>query len=269
MLLRLLLIIVSALGLAAPAQAQSNYGDPGHHHQHPGLRAARRARAGLREEVGPMVKTIAVGSGQAMTMGEKGEADVLLVHSPARKSTWRTARAQRRLVMHNDFVIVGPAADPAKIKGHAKAADALKASPRRRHASSRAATTPARTAKKGLWKAAGIEPEGAWYSGPGRHGRRRLASPMTEGLYTLADRGTYLAMKKTSPAHPRRGGEELLNVYHVIEVNQANGRRSTRPAPRPSPTSWSRGDPGRIKTFGVEKFGAPLFVPTPARRSRL
>ena len=118
------------------------------------------------KESGFQVKTISVGSGQAMKMGEKGEADVLLVHSPDAEKKFMTDGfgVSRRLVMHNDFIIVGPAADPAKIKG-SKAADALK-----RIAQSgaifvsRGDNSGTHAKEKGLWKAAAINPEGQkWY----------------------------------------------------------------------------------------------------------
>jgi tungstate transport system substrate-binding protein len=219
------------------------------------------------KQSGYLVKTISVGSGQAMAMGEKGEADVLLVHSPAAEKKLVTDGfgVNRRLVMHNDFVIVGPAADPAKIKGSASTVDALKA------IGANGGTFVSRADKSGtnskelaLWKAAGINPEGQkWYQQTGLGMGATLNVTSEKGFYTLADRGTYLAMKKTLALDILVEGEKsLLNVYHVIEVNPAKWPKVNAAGAKAFADFMVSAETQKtIGTFGVEKFGSPLFFP--------
>ena len=178
------------------------------------------------KETGYFVKTIAVGSGQAMAMGEKGEADVLLVHSPEaeKKFMEKGAGSSRRLVMHNDFIIVGPATDPARVKGAKTSAEAFKKiSQAGALFLSRGDNSGTHAKEKGLWKAAGINPDGQkWYQQTGLGMGQTLNVAAEKKGYTLADRGTYLALKKTLGLEILvEGDAKLLNVYHVIEVNPA------------------------------------------------
>jgi len=219
------------------------------------------------KQTGYLVKTISVGSGQAMAMGEKGEADVLLVHSPAAEKKLVTDGfgVNRRLVMHNDFVIVGPAADPAKIKGSKSTVEALKA------IGANGGTFVSRADKSGtnskelaLWKAAGVNPEGQrWYQQTGLGMGATLNVVSEKGFYTLADRGTYLAMKKTLSLDILVEGEKsLLNVYHVIEINPAKWPKVNAAGAKAfADFMVSEGTQKTISTFGVEKFGSPLFFP--------
>ena len=219
------------------------------------------------KQTGYLVKTIAVGSGQAMAMGQKGEADVLLVHSPdAEKKFMEEGFGTRRLlVMHNDFVIVGPAADPAKIKGAKSTVDALKA------IGANGGTFISRGDKSGthskelaLWKAAGIAAEGQkWYQQTGLGMGQTLNVASEKGFYTLADRGTYLAMKKTLALDILVEGEKsLLNVYHVIEVSQAKWPKVNAAGAKAFADFMVAAETQKtIETFGVEKFGSPLFFP--------
>ncbi len=178
------------------------------------------------KQSGLMVKTIAVGSGQAMTMGRKGEADALLVHSPAAEEKFMAEGfgTTRRIVMHNDFVIVGPAADPAKIRGMKSAAEALKAIGAGGGTFlSRGDNSGTHSKEQALWKAAGVTAEGqTWYQQTGLGMGQTLNVASEKGFYTLADRGTYLAVRKNLALEILVEGEKnLLNVYHVIEVSQA------------------------------------------------
>ncbi len=219
------------------------------------------------KQSGLMVKTIAVGSGQAMTMGRKGEADVLLVHSPEAEAMFMAEGfgTARRLVMHNDFVVVGPVADPAKIKGLTSATDALKAIGARGGSFiSRGDNSGTHSREQGLWKAAGVVAEGqTWYQQSGLGMGQTLNIASEKGFYTLADRGTYLAMKKILALEILVAGDKsLLNVYHVIEVSQpkwpkvnATGAKAFADFLLASETQKTIGG------FGVEKFGAPLFFP--------
>ena len=219
------------------------------------------------KQSGFMVKTIAVGSGQAMTMGQKGEADVLLVHSPdAEKKFMEDGFGTRRLlVMHNDFIIVGPAADPAKIKGTQSSAEALK------KIGAGGGTFISRGDKSGthskelsLWKAVGVTPEGqAWYQQTGLGMGQTMNVASEKGFYTLADRGTYLALKKNLALDILvEGDKSLLNVYHVIEVNPAKWPKVNAAGAKAFADFMVSAETQKtIGTFGVEKFGSPLFFP--------
>ncbi len=219
------------------------------------------------KQTGLMVKTIAVGSGQAMTMGQKGEADVLLVHSPEAEVKFMADGfgTNRRLVMHNDFVIVGPAADPAKIRGMKSSAEALKAIGAGGGTFiSRGDNSGTHSKEKGLWKTAGVAADGQpWYQQTGLGMGATLNVASEKGFYTLADRGTYLAMKKTLALEILVEGEKsLLNVYHVIEGNQAKWPKVNAAGAKAFADFMVADETQKtIGGFGVEKFGAPLFFP--------
>jgi tungstate transport system substrate-binding protein len=219
------------------------------------------------KETGYFVKTIAVGSGQAMAMGEKGEADVLLVHSPdaEKKFMEKVAGINRRLVMHNDFVIVGPAADPARIKGVKTSAEAFK---KINQAGalflSRGDNSGTHAKEKGLWKGAALTPDGQkWYQQTGLGMGQTLNVAAEKKGYTLADRGTYLALKKGLGLEILvEGDARLLNVYHVIEVNPAKWPKVNAAGSKAfADFMVSKKVQDLIGKFGVEKFGAPLFFP--------
>ena len=178
------------------------------------------------KKTGYFVKTIAVGSGQAMAMGAKGEADVLLVHSPAAEKKFMAEGngVNRKLVMHNDFIIVGPPSDPAGIKGMKSAAEAFKKIAAKGAVfMSRGDNSGTNAKEKDLWKAAGINPEGQkWYQQTGLGMGQTLNVSAEKKAYTLADRGTYLSLKKNLGLDILVEGDKvLLNIYHVIEVNPA------------------------------------------------
>lgn len=219
------------------------------------------------KQTGYFVKTIAVGSGQAMTMGKKGEADLLLVHSPdaEKKFMAEGGGINRRLVMHNDFILLGPAADPAKIKGAKTSVDALKKiSSASALFLSRGDNSGTHAKEKALWKGAGINPEGQkWYQQTGLGMGQTLNVASEKKGYTLADRGTWLALKKNLGLELLvQGDASLLNIYHLIEVNPAKWPKvNTAGAKALSDFILSRKAQDMIRTFGVSKFGAPLFFP--------
>ncbi|MCX5858191.1 MAG: substrate-binding domain-containing protein, partial [Deltaproteobacteria bacterium] len=154
----------------------------------------------FQKKTGYFVKTIAVGSGQAMAMGQKGEADVLLVHSPDAEKKFMAAGygVQRRLVMHNDFIVVGPPADPATIKMSKSSVEAFKKIALSSSLfMSRGDNSGTHSKEKAIWKAAGINQEGQkWYQQTGLGMGQTLSVAAEKKAYTLADRGTYLALKK-------------------------------------------------------------------------
>ena len=146
------------------------------------------------KKTGYFVKTIAVGSGQAMTMGQKGEADVLLVHSPDAEKKFMAEGygVNRLIVMHNDFVVIGPPADPAAIKGAKSTPEAFKKIAAAGSLFlSRGDNSGTHAKEKGIWKAAGIKPEGQkWYQQTGLGMGQTLNVAAEKKGYTLADRGT-------------------------------------------------------------------------------
>jgi tungstate transport system substrate-binding protein len=216
-------------------------------------------------ESGYRVKTIAVGSGEAIEMGARGEADVVLAHSPAAEQALMAdgKGGERRTVMHNDFVLVGPAADPAHVRG-ATAAEALdRIAEERAPFVSRGDESGTHTFELGLWEDAGRTPEGDWYQESGQGMGATLQIANDKGGYTISDRGTYLATESARDLGILvEGGAELLNVYHVIDIAPDAGERVNAEGGK-ALADWlvSPAAQGEIKTFGVEEFGEPLFVP--------
>jgi tungstate transport system substrate-binding protein len=219
---------------------------------------------------GYSVKTISVGTGQALALAARGEADVTLAHAPAleKKYVEDGKMSNRRLVMYNDFVVIGSAEDPARIKG-LPAAEALK----------RVAAGGARFVSRGdksgthalelaLWKQAGIEPKGSWYVESGQGMGQTLLVANERKAYALTDRGTYLAFQKRVdlPILVEKD-RALLNIYSVMEVNPANGSRVNAAAGKAfADFMLTPETQAVIKIFGVEKFGQPLFVPIAGQR---
>ena len=218
------------------------------------------------KKTGLTIKTISVGTGQALALASRGEADVTLAHAPSVEKTYVDAGklVNRRLVMYNDFVIAGPADDPARIKGLARAPEAMKrvAESRSRFVS-RGDKSGTHTLELSLWKQAGVEPRGAWYIESGQGMGQTLGIADDRRAYTLADRATWLAFQKriALPILVEKD-RPLLNLYSVMEVNPANGPRVNAAGGRAfadfilSPEAQAV-----ITTFGVEKYGQPLFVP--------
>ncbi len=220
-------------------------------------------------ETGYVAKTIAVGTGQALAMGRRGEADVLLVHAPAeeQKLVDEGFGASRRLVMHNDFVVVGPPADPAKIKGDATSKDAFKKiAAAGATFLSRGDDSGTHSKEKAIWKAAGVNPEGQrWYQQTGLGMGETLNVASEKGGYTLSDRGTLLARGKARPLGLEilvQGEPTLLNVYHVIEVSPARWPKVNAAGAKAfADFMVSKRGQELIGKFGVDRFGAPLFFP--------
>ncbi|MEI6205712.1 MAG: substrate-binding domain-containing protein [Desulfuromonadales bacterium] len=223
------------------------------------------------KENGCQVKTISVGSGQAMKMGEKGEADVLLVHSPDAEKKFMADGfgISRRLVMHNDFIIVGPAADPAKIKG-STATEAMKRIAQSGTVfASRGDNSGTHAKEKGLWKGAAINPEGQkWYQQTGLGMGQTLNVAAEKKGYVLADRATYLSLKKNLGLEILVEGDgKLLNIYHVIEINPAKWPKVNIAGGKVfSDFMVSQKIQELIGRFGVDKFGAPLFFPDAGKK---
>jgi tungstate transport system substrate-binding protein len=224
------------------------------------------------KKAGYFVKTIAVGSGQAMAMGQKGEADVLLVHSPEAEKKFISEGygINRRLIMHNDFIILGPSEDPAKVKGTKSSSEVFKKiASTKTLFMSRGDNSGTHAKENAIWKVAGINPEGEkWYQQTGLGMGQTLNVAAEKKGYTLADRGTYLALKKNLGLDILVEGDAiLLNIYHVIEVNPAKWPKVNVAGGKAfADFMVSKEVQNIIKTFGVDKFGSPLFFPDAGKK---
>jgi len=214
---------------------------------------------------GYTVKMVAVGTGQALTMGQEGNADVLLVHAPASEKEFMESGfgKERMLVMHNDFIIVGPKADPAKITGSASTVDAYKAiSESKSTFVSRGDDSGTNKAELALWKSAKITLEGDWYlkTGQGMGDTLRIASEKFG--YTFTDRATYLSMKDTLDLTILYEGDKALrNIYHVITVNPEKWPKINYTGSKVF-ADWivSADTQKLIAEFGKDKYGQALFI---------
>lgn len=215
---------------------------------------------------GCRVKTIAVGTGRALALAARGEADVALVHAPALEERY-VAQGKfvgRRLVMTNDFVVLGPKADPAGLRHAKQVEDAFRAlAEGKAPFASRADSSGTNLLELTLWKQAGIEPKGPWYLevGQGMGATLRIASQ--KEAYTLSDRGTFLAQRSTLDLDVVfQGAPDLLNIYHVMlpnpdsfpKVNIPGGRAFADFLVAPETQAF-------IARFGTARFGEPLFKP--------
>jgi len=223
------------------------------------------------KQTGYSVKTISVGTGQALVLAAKGDADVTLVHAPSleKKYLAEGKLLNRRLVMYNDFVIIGPKDDPAKVKSVKTALAALKQIEQTgARFVSRGDNSGTHNLEKSLWQQAGIQPRGSWYIESGQGMGATLGIAEERGAYTLTDRGTYLAFGKRLTLPILLEGDKLLfNIYSVIEVNPTNGPRvNTTGGKAFADFMVSPQTQAVIKSFGVEKFGQPLFIAVAGKR---
>lgn len=220
------------------------------------------------EQTGYTVQTIAVGTGEALKMGEEGNADVLLVHAPASEVTFMDGGfgKDRMLVMHNDYIIVGPADDPAGIKGLGPKDAFIAIYSLAVPFVSRGDDSGTHKKEVSFWKKAELDPateKQEWFIETGQGMGASLTVASEKGAYILTDRATYLANKdKLQLEILLEGNNALLNVYHVITVNPekwpavnydgaiAFSKFITDPATQ-----------AVIAEFGLEKFGQPLFYP--------
>jgi tungstate transport system substrate-binding protein len=222
---------------------------------------------------GYRVKLISAGTGQTLTMGARGDADVVLGHAPdlERKYVAEGAFVNHRLVMVNDFVVVGPPADPLKLKGMNRLAEAF-----RRIAEvqapfvSRGDQSGTHLRELTLWQKAGVRPAGNWYIQTGQGQGATLNVASERGAYALTDRGTLLALqKRLSLQIVLEKVKPLLNVYHVMEINPARHSQVNHAGGKDfadflvSPAAQRV-----IGTFGMEKYGQPLFVPVAGKSEK-
>ncbi len=225
------------------------------------------------KKTGYRLKVVAVGSGQALAMGRRGDADVILAHSPRDEEQFMAEGhgSDRRLVMHNDFVIVGPADDPAGIAGQDPVEALRRIASRGSLFVSRGDDSGTHRLEMQLWQAAGVAPAGQpWYQESGQGMGATLTIADQKDAYTICDRATYLALQRSLRlAVLVEGDRRLYNVYHVIQVSpqrhpgvNAEGARAFvefMVAPETQAV---------IARFGVDRYGQPLFYADAGRDER-
>ncbi|WP_018086043.1 substrate-binding domain-containing protein [Desulfurispora thermophila] len=217
------------------------------------------------KKTGYRVKTIAVGTGQALKMGEKGEADVLLTHAPKSEKPLVDSGVvvNYRLVMHNDFVLAGPAADPAGIKQAANTADAFKRIAQKGAIFvSRGDDSGTHKKELSLWEAAGIKPQGQkWYQETGSGMGQTLNVASEKQGYVLTDRATFLAQRQNLKLEILYQGDKgLLNIYHVMQVNPEKFSKVNAAGAKAFVDYLVSPETQKIiAEFGRDKYGEPLF----------
>jgi tungstate transport system substrate-binding protein len=219
------------------------------------------------EETGYSVQLVATGSGQALEMGRAGNADVILLHSPAAEENFMQEGfgIDRRLVMHNDFVIVGPPNDPASLRSQPTLDSVFS------EIFSAAATFVSRGDDSGthvkelqLWKNAGFDPTGQpWYIETGQGQGFTLSIASEKEGYAITDRGTFLAYKPNVNLEiVFESDPQLLNIYHVLTVNPDKFPQvNVEGAKAFADFITSQQGQQIIAEFGVEQYGEPLFTP--------
>jgi len=217
------------------------------------------------QRTGYKVKTSAVGTGAALAIGARGDADVVLVHAPSLEQDFmKQGNGDRRLiVMHNDFIVVGPPSDPAKIKGK-QVLDALKAvAAGQAMFISRGDNSGTDVLEKSLWKQAGIGPARPWYVEAATGMGQTLQIASEKDAYTITDRSTYLSRKSQLQLEILNGGDPpLLNYYHVITVNPTKFPKTNNAGANAFADYLVDADTQKlIASFGVDKFGQQLFFP--------
>jgi len=223
------------------------------------------------KQTGSLVKTVSVGTGQALALAGKGEADVALVHAPdsEKKYVADGLLVNRRLVMHNDFLIVGPDGDPAHIKGLKSAVDAMKRiADAKAPFVSRGDNSGTHQLEQKLWAAAKVAPAGTWYLQAGQGMGATLDIASEKRGYVLTDRATYLAYKKRVQLAPMVERDRiLLNIYSVLEPNPAKFPQINIAGGKAFADFMVAKDTQEvIRTFGVDRFGEPLFFPDAGKR---
>jgi tungstate transport system substrate-binding protein len=216
------------------------------------------------------VKTIAVGTGEALAMGRRGDADVLLTHAAAKEKDLIAdgSAINRQIVMHNDFLFAGPEDDPAQVHdGNSGAESVVKIAKEQARFVSRGDNSGTHIREMSLWEAAGIDPEGAWYIETGQGMGATLLIADQKQAYLLTDRGTYLAFKKRLRLVEHVEGDPVfLNIYSVMQVNPERFENVNDDGAEAF-SEFLTGEEAQeiIRKFGVEEYGQPLFFPDAGR----
>jgi tungstate transport system substrate-binding protein len=218
------------------------------------------------KESGIEVKVIAVGTGAALRMAARGDADAVLVHAPAAEQPYVQSGdlVDGRGVMHNDFVIVGPAEDPAGARGLKTISDVMRAIAARGRFVSRGDDSGTHTQELAMWAAAGIDPRSLTQreeTGQGMGATLNVADQ--KRAYSLTDRGTYLSLKKRlGLVILFQGDARLRNVYHVYAVSPGKHPRARRAEARELIDFLVSAPIQRaIAAFKRDEYGEPLFFP--------
>ena len=220
------------------------------------------------KKTGYIVRAVAIGTGQALVMGKRGDADVLLTHDPEAEAPLvkEGYLISRRQFMHNDFIIVGPAQDPARV---ARAKSAAAAFTHIAEAKvtfvSRGDDSGTHKRERALWQAAGLSPTRPWYVEAGQGMGATLGIANQKQAYTLTDRATFLNLQKTLGLEILLEGDPgLLNLYSVLEVNPAKHPKANHAGARAF-SDFLVSEEGRalIQGFGKERFGQPLYFLDP------
>jgi tungstate transport system substrate-binding protein len=227
-------------------------------------------REDFEERSGYRLRPTAVGTGAALAIGAKGDADVLFVHAPSAERELMAAGhgESRVLVMHNDFVVVGPPGDPAGIRGGMTIASLRRVADARATFISRGDRSGTHLLELELWKSAGVTPAGDWYVEASTGMGNTLAIASEKRAYTLTDRGTYLARRSALDLEILiEKDPPLLNPYHVIVVDPRKFPRVNAEGARAfavylvSPEAQAL-----IASFGVAEYGEPLFFADAGKR---
>ncbi len=218
------------------------------------------------QETGIGVKVVAVGSGQALAMGRRGDADVLLTHSPRDEEKFIAEGHAlfRKTVMYNDFVIVGPPTDPAQVQQASSASDAFRRIARSQHRFvSRADDSGTHRKEQEIWQQAGITPRGDWYLEAGAGMAQVLRAANELRAYTLSDRSTFLFQKRhLSLVILFQGDPSLRNRYSVLVIDPARHPHvRVELAKRFADFLLSPRTQRLIGEYGRSEFGQPLFQP--------
>ena len=224
-------------------------------------------------KTGIKVRVVAQGTGQALDTGRRGDADVLFVHD--REAELKFVKdgfgIERREVMYNDFVVVGPGADPARIKGSKDIVDALKKiAAAKAPFASRGDKSGTHAAELRFWKAAGIDlakDKGGWYRETGSGMGPTLNTAAAMNAYSLTDRGTWLSFKnRQSLVIAVEGDRKLFNQYGVMLVNPAR-HKHVKKALGMAFVDWISATAGQAAIAGYKIGGEQLFFPNHDKQS--
>ncbi|WP_223591989.1 substrate-binding domain-containing protein [Neobacillus bataviensis] len=211
------------------------------------------------------VKTIAVGTGQALEMGTKGEADVLLVHAPAAEKAVVDAgdAINYKRVMYNDFVLVGPKENPSGVSGNDIQAAFKKLAETKSIFVSRGDDSGTDKKEKGIWTLLNIKPAGDWYVSTGQGMGQTLQVAAEKKGYVLTDRATWLAQSKnlSDMQIVVEGGKDLMNIYHVMQVNpEKHDKINSKDAKKFVEFMIDPKTQDVIENFGKKEYGQSLFI---------
>ena len=211
------------------------------------------------------VKTIAVGSGQALEMGTKGEADALLVHAPAAEKAVVDAgdAINYKRVMYNDFILAGPKENPAGVSGDNIQEAFKKSADSKAVFVSRGDDSGTHKKELGIWEAASIKPAGEWYVSTGQGMGQTLQVAAEKKGYVLTDRATWLAQEKNLDTLKIvvEGGKDLMNIYHVMQVNpEKHDKINSKDAEKFVEFLVDAKTQAVIEEFGKKDYGQSLFI---------